>query len=59
MVKDSEAEDEAEDKGPTVHTDATDAASWATSESTVLRQIKHHSEAEEVEEEADTIPPPT
>ena len=59
MVKDSESEDVAEDKGPTVRTDATDVANWVTSGSTALRLIKHHSEAEEVEEEAATTPPLT
>ena len=59
MVKDLEAEDEAEDKGPTIHIGATGVANWATSANNVPRQTRPHLEAEEVEEEAVTIPPHT
>ena len=57
VVKDSEAEDAAEDKGPTVLTGATGVANWDTSANTAPRPTRHHLEAEEAEEEAVTIPP--
>ena len=56
MVKDLEAEDEAEDKGPTTHTGATGVANWVTSANIAQQQTRLHLEAEEAEEEAVTIP---
>ena len=52
-----EEEDEAEDKGPSTHTDVTDADNWVTSVNSVQPQIRPHSE-DEVDTEVDAVTAP-